>query len=316
MRALLRREPLNRKRFLFPVPTPERCRRDKPITVAIACAFQHGVLFCADTKITTGQEKSHESKIVARQWGEEIKNGVTLFTFSGAAQYAAAAIRKCERGIEGLDFRSSSLDEIQDTIENRLVGYYRTHIFPHPDKDRGVNFELLIGLWLDGEMRVLSSEDTALNIVNGYDCVGAGAYLARYWLRQALGPESKYDPTTVTLEEASFIAEYTMNSTVEYDETCDYEKWGEADYVHMMEIGDVGDIREYSHLREFPEALRTQTWTLLRNLVKSKDVSGRKAALDRFVNVVNNQLDTLNRFDDDFRKLGETAYALNLQEKT
>ena len=58
-----RREPLNRERHYFPIPTPERRRREKPMAVAIACAFQEGVMFCADTKITTGQQKSHESKI-------------------------------------------------------------------------------------------------------------------------------------------------------------------------------------------------------------------------------------------------------------
>src|SRR5438552_18546096 len=105
----VRREPLNRKRW--PVPNRRRHRRKIPVTVAIACTFQDGVLFCTDTKITTGQQKAHESKIYAHRWGSETENGVSVFTVSGDATYAAMAIGKCERAIAGLDFAHTSLDE-------------------------------------------------------------------------------------------------------------------------------------------------------------------------------------------------------------
>lgn len=272
------------------------------MTVAIACAFQDGVLFCADTKITTGQQKNHESKIHIRQYGLDIKNGVTLFTVAGDTDYAARAIQKCERVIDGLNFQQTSLDEMQDAIEAVLAEYYQAHIFPHPDR-RIVGFDLLIGLWLDGETRILATKDTAVPVVSGYECVGDGGYLARYWLRQALGPESKYDPNSVTSEEASFVIEYAMNSAVEYDESCDYEKYGEAEYVALMRNGDVGDIREYTHLREFPEALRIGTWNLLKRLAKSKEDSERKLALDEFVEVVRKQHSFLIDLDIGFEKI-------------
>ncbi len=195
-----RREPLNRSRYR--VPNRETRRRKKPVTVAIACAFQDGVLFCADTKITTGQQKAHESKIYPSDYGEPYKNGIAVFIVAGDTDYAAAAIEKCERAIAKLDFSSTSLGEIQNSIEAVLVDFYQTHIFPHPDRLL-VGFDLLIGLWLNHEIRVLATRDTALRIVRGYECVGAGGYLARYWLREAFGAESQFKPEHLTLEEAS-----------------------------------------------------------------------------------------------------------------
>src|ERR1700730_13149306 len=162
------RPPLRHK----PKENLERPWRKKPVTVAIACAFQDGVLFCADTKITTGQEKAHESKIYAHRWGKEIENGLTIFVVAGDTDYAAVAIQKCQRAIAGLDFNDTSLDGIQDTIEVVLVEYYQTHIFPHPDR-LNVGFDLLIGLWLNGETRLLATKDTAVRVVSGYQCVGS-----------------------------------------------------------------------------------------------------------------------------------------------
>lgn len=256
------------------------------MTVAIPCAFQDGVLFCADTKITTEREKSHESKIHVCSFERETGNGLTVFTLSGDVAYATSAIEKCERAIAKLDFSRTSLDEIQDAIETALVGFYQMHVFPHPDR-LGVGFDLLIGVWLNGKTRILSSFDTALRIVNGYDCVGAGGYLARYWLRQALGPESRFKPEDLTLKEATFVVECAINNVVEYDESCDYDEQspissGEAEYMGITHNGEIGDLRQHAYLGDFPKKLQSESWGLLRRLAKAEDVIESEIAVDDF----------------------------------
>ena len=254
------------------------------MTVAIACEFQDGVLFCADTKITTGQEKAHESKIYSHTWGSEIKNGVTVFAVSGNADYAAAAIEKCERAIGRQNFLETSLDEMQDAIELVLSGFYQIHVFPHPDRSQ-VEFFLLIGLWLSGETRILATHGTTLRVVQGYDCVGSGGYLARYWLQEALGPSNKFHPEDLTLPEASLIIEHAIKSAVEYDDFCG----GEIEFMGMRrtgEINEIGDLRECAYLGDFPDSLRSASWKLLRRLAKSEGITEQEIAVDGFCDAV------------------------------
>jgi len=304
----VRHEPLNRKRC--PVPNRERRRRKNPVTVAIACAFQDGVLFCADTKITTGQQKAHESKIYIWPRDQPFNNRCAIFIVAGDTDYAAAAIEKCERAIAKLDFSSTSLGEFQDSIEAVLVDFYQTHIFPHPDRLL-VGFDLLIGLWLNHEIRVLATRDTALRIVHGYECVGAGGYLARFWLREALGAESQFKPEHLTLEEASLVVEHAINNAVEYDESCGYDSaepyaTGEAEYIGLKTNGDVGPIQEHAHLRSFPKQLQSATWRLLKVLAKAKSVSESENAVEEFCETVQRAHEPLMEFQVSLDQLTES----------
>ena len=276
------------------------------MTVAIACAFQDGVLFCADTKITTGQQKTHESKIYVHRWGSESENGVSVFTVSGEATYAAMAIRKCERAIAELDFAATSLDEIQDEIEAVLASFYQMHIFPHPDRE-DVNFDLLIGLWLNGETRILANDDTALRLVRGYECVGSGGYLARYWLRQALGSENQFMPERLTLAEASLALEYAISHAAEYDEFCGFESgepyYGEPEFMGMKHDGQIGDVRKHAYMYDFPEQLHSETWVLLKRLAKSQSIPDVESAVDEFCERVRGLHKPIVRFMEECKRV-------------
>lgn len=205
----------------------------------------------------TGNEKRNDSKMYAREWGAD-HNGVTVFTLAGDVDYAAAAIEKCEQGIGRLNFQSTSLDEMQGVIEHVLAGFYQMHVYPHPARHE-VAFNLLIGLRFNDAMRTLVSKETAVRRVYGYECVGAGGYLARYCLREALGTESEFNPDDLTLQEASLIVEQAINRAVEYDESCGYNEkpfriFPEAEYVGITLDGELGDIRRHTVLYDFPKS--------------------------------------------------------------
>lgn len=153
-------------------------------------------------------------------------------------------------------------------------------MFPRPDP-YDVRFHLLIGLWLNGEARTLSSVDTVLKPVRGYECVGEGGYIARYWLQELLGPANRFEPDNLTLEEVSLITEHAIESAAEYVESCG----GEIEFIGMRndgEVNEIGDIREGAYLGAFPAGLRTATWALLRRLAKCRDEVEQEIAVDDF----------------------------------
>jgi 20S proteasome alpha/beta subunit len=119
----------------LPGPNHRRCvperRLRKPtlMTIAIGFQFNDGVLFCADTKITT-DVKTNESKIVYCGYG---KNNacVSVFALAGSLPYARAAIEKCENAVALLDFTdytNTTLDRVQNAIESALTRFYRRHV--------------------------------------------------------------------------------------------------------------------------------------------------------------------------------------------
>jgi hypothetical protein len=262
------------------------------VTVAIACKFQDGLLFCADTKLSTGNEKRNESKIHWKRWGPS-NNSVSVFALAGDVDYAAAAIEKCERAIARLRFNETSLDEIQETIELVLAGFYQAHVYPHPSR-REIDFNLLIGLWLNGETRFLVSKETAVRRVHGYECIGSGGYLARYVLRQALGSEIRFEPEKLTKAEATVILEHAIDCTVEYDEACGYEEnliSQDAEYVGMMRDGETGDLRtDPNFLYMFPGKLQAECWGFVRRLAANDDLAEQETALEEFFNSVRKTL--------------------------
>src|SRR5258707_11713265 len=116
------------------------------MTIAIGFEFQDGVLFCADTKITT-DVKTNESKIVSCWYGKSGQSSacVSVFTLAGSLPYARAAIEECEHAIDALDFTDAttvSLDRIQNAIRSALTKFYRRHVYPQGDNRP--DFQLLI----------------------------------------------------------------------------------------------------------------------------------------------------------------------------
>ena len=96
--------------------------------------------------------------------------------------------------------------------------------------------------------------------INDYACIGAGAYLARYIIQQY--KQANLDP--FTLEDATMLAKFVVESAIDYDETCG----GEADILVVRNDGDVSNAyptAAYPDAR-FISDLQLQMWRLLHNL--------------------------------------------------
>ncbi len=243
--------------------TADRFRR-KPMTVAAGFVYDEGLLFCVDTKIST-DIKTNESKILYQTYGDG--KCATAFAISGYdLKFAKAAIESCEGAILSVNFIDTAIniESIRKTIQSALAKFYKQHIFPHPDRGAGgaVDFEFLIGIWLGGETRMFRSRETMLVTVDGYDCLGTGAHLAVYLIRQY----RRASHNANTLQDVGLIASFAVNSAINYVETVG----GEAEMLVMKNRGaiDSGCKVEIYPGGEFIPRLQALTWGLIHELAQ------------------------------------------------
>ncbi len=248
------------------------------MTIAACFKFDEGILFCADTKITT-DVKTNQTKIVATTYGRVGSNCATVFTFAGHLSYARAAITDCQRSISKLDFSAVLMDDIRKAIESSLVRFYKNHIYPNPHQ---IDIDLLIGVWLRGETRMFMTENAVVVPVNDYECIGAGAYLARYWVRQFFASEERGPHRkSPTMKDIALISAYALNSAMEYDESCG----GEAEFLVMKTNGEIGSSvnAPIYPCDEFLAQLQTALWPMLRRLVCATDQMEAEEVVEGFV---------------------------------
>jgi hypothetical protein len=255
------------------------------VTIAACFKFDDGIVFCADTKIST-DVKTTRTKIFPNYYGGMGSLCATVFTLAGSVRYAQAAIGDCERRISKLDFSQVSMDEIRREIEVALVDFYRRHIYPNPDRERDrIDFELLAGIFLRGETGMFMSENDVVVPVSDYECIGTGAYLARYWIRQFFESEkASRDLKKRTIEDISIISTYALSRVMEYDESCG----GEAEFLIMNNDGEISsDIDASIHpCEELPSKFQTALWPMLRKLARAKNKLESDTVIEDFVQEV------------------------------
>jgi len=235
-----------------------------PVTIAIGFAYDKGLLFCVDTKVTTNI-KTNESKI-AHFLSDNSLCSLTFAMSSTDLNFPRNAVERCWDAVKGMDFEKVSIEAVHDAAEFALAEFYRDHIYPHPDRTPGATFlELLVGIWLRGETHLYVSHETVLNFVDQYECIGSGAYLAKYLIRQYL----KANTQATTEQDAGLIANYAVEQAIEYDEYCG----GEAEMLILRQSGTVDSICPavlYPGER-FVRGLQGTGWRLLHDLVEVTD---------------------------------------------
>ncbi|HVB32812.1 MAG TPA: hypothetical protein VNJ52_00360 [Patescibacteria group bacterium] len=246
------------------------------MTIAACFKYDGGMVFCADTKITTSM-KTLQTKIYRCLYGGEGSPCATVFVLAGSVPFARAAIADCEREIGKLDLGNVSLEALRKTTEEALVDFYRRH---NPD---GVDesFRLLMGVWLRGETGMFSTYKSALTPVDEWDCVGSGSYIAKYWIRKFFDSESKSQRRSLpTLTDVALISGYALQTAMDYDESCG----GQAEYVLMTAGGEVGsDVCPNIYpCDELPDRFQAAMWRMLRKLSHSIDTESVETVLDEF----------------------------------
>jgi hypothetical protein len=248
------------------------------MTIAAGFEFDGGIMLCADTKITA-DIKTNESKLL---WMIHKEKCVTVFAISATDfDLAKAAARQCEEAIGQIHFENIDISGIRKSIESSLVKFYKTNIFPNPDFR--AQMEFLVGVWFRGETRLYVSKETVLNAVNGYECIGDGASLSKYLIKQALEKPRYVGQYRPTLEEVGLVAGFALESTVQHIESTG----GEIEYISLSDkaeqtIGWDGPPAYPS--QSLPSVLQKLMWETLRGLlhIEGRDEAECEKVIDEY----------------------------------
>jgi hypothetical protein len=233
------------------------------VTVAAGFAYNDGLVFCADTKIST-TIKTNESKIDFFT-SEDTQCAMTFAISSDDVNFPRSAVSACWNMVSKMDFSTATIDAVHNTAEFALAEFYRDHIYTHPDRTPGAVFlEILVGIWLRNETRLYVSHETLLTPVGDYECIGSGAYLAKYLIQQY----KQANPAANTLEDAALMASFVVQSAIDYDEHCG----GEAEILIVRNSGECGNSYPTA---AYPsdsliKSLQLETWKLLHDLAQAK----------------------------------------------
>jgi 20S proteasome alpha/beta subunit len=150
------------------------------MTIAAGLYYRGGVILCADTELTHATATTHTQKII------DFKCAAGRFAFAAAGnyRYAMATIQKCQRRLDALKDPEMWLEEIEGTIQSQ----YQTHVLDHPCQtiDSTLHYWLLIAARPagGGAAQLFATEQTEVQAVNGYACIGIGADLAQHLINR------------------------------------------------------------------------------------------------------------------------------------
>ena len=230
------------------------------MTVAIGYVYDEGIVFCADTKVTTSI-KTNESKL--QYFASDDGCCAMIFTMaSDDVVFPKAAVTRCWEMVRTMDFATASMDAVRNTAQFALGEFYRDHIYTHPDRTPGADyFEMLLGIWLRNSTRLYVLHETILIPVDDYECIGAGAYLSKYLIRQY----RKANPGKSVEPDATLMAEYCVKAAIDYDERCG----GEPDMLVMRNSGEIDNACKTAlYPLYLIGSLQSDTWEFIRELAE------------------------------------------------
>lgn len=264
--------PIRQPRAVRRLPQREYRPRRKPVTVAIGYVYDEGIVFCADTKVTTSI-KTNESKL--SYYESEDRHCALVFTMaSDDVIFPKAAIAACWEMVGKMDFATASMEAVRNTAQFALGEFYRDHIYTHPDRTpTSVYFEMLVGIWLRNQTRLYALHETVLNPIEDYECIGAGAYLSQYLIKQY----KKANPGKSTIADAALLAEVCVETAIEYDDKCG----GEAEILIVRNSGEISNAYKTAlYPNYFAKDFQSEMWRLLRGLAVAQTNGTANAEAD------------------------------------
>lgn len=146
------------------------------MTIAAGFTCENGIILCADTEVSLSTFKVSGPKAYIQNKGD-LRWGIVG---AGLTDSVDMAIQKVWDALAGCD----SIYEAKGAIEATIAIVYKNYLFPDPEGLAKRDFQLLIGLWHNGEMALLKTSRLIVVDVPRYDVVGSGWELASYLLDQ------------------------------------------------------------------------------------------------------------------------------------
>lgn len=204
------------------------------MTIAAGFRFDRGILVCADTQFSGQAVKFNESKlslgIAIRPEIDEVSVR-SIIAMSGTDGHMQSAVSKCERALAEIKPKHLSKAVIRDVLEDALVKFYEKHMYKHKfyQMEGGPHVSLIIGTWWKGgEPTIFWSQETTVNEIQDFKCVGHGGEMARYVISPLL-PHPYFRP----LKDVLLVAIHGLQQTKKADPYCG----GESEFGVILSDG-------------------------------------------------------------------------------
>jgi hypothetical protein len=241
---------------------PTRPKRVGAMTIAAGFEFQGGILVCADRQFSGGSIKLFQTKFseLDIQNTPETVFLRSIFVMSGTDGYMQAAVESCEGALMDLAADadpaiSISQSDVKNSLTDALVNFHKQHIFPHPNYGymSGPSVSLIAAIrCADDQPYLLWTNETTVNFVGGYKCVGSGAEIATF----AVSP--LYKNNAIALEDLVLVSTHGLRVAKAYDPYCG----GQSEFAVMFDDGRNSRIEQFeiatkeAYSESFEEILR------------------------------------------------------------
>ncbi len=246
------------------------------MTIIAGFRFNEGILVCADTKNSGGPTNIYQTKLHKKKYPSTANS---VFAIAGRTKFARVAIEQCENALARLP--NPTLQEMESTITDELIAFHQKHIYKHPDRNigGGPNFSLLVGLWspIDG-VELYSTEETSLDKVDSYECLGTGEYLGRYII------DSRFISHKMNLEKVILIATTALTRIKSFDPDCG----GASDFAGLWKDGKMESLEGYdiTQTEEFSKKFHTTANQIYEAMCDSSDSDIDNKTVQRFTEIL------------------------------
>jgi 20S proteasome alpha/beta subunit len=193
------------------------------MTIAAGFVCDDSVLLCADT-LYSGTAKTHDKKVDSFDY----PGGKVAFAIAGNSVYAWSAVNKLKEKLK----KTADANLTPMLAERVLAGEYRRQIFSHPnrEKDYGLPYWILLALWSNRHgVQLYVTDETSMNPVESFQCIGAGADLARYLIQPAFY-------SLMGMRGVWNLAAYALKAAKEYVDGCG----GDSLFLVLENDGTIG----------------------------------------------------------------------------
>src|SRR5205809_4199560 len=167
-----------------PFPSKPVRHQERDMTIAAGFFYKGGLLLCADTEATGPAHKIYGSKLLPHKYDDQSQ---TIFATIGHLTYSRMGVQLAEMAIQKLPQGERTLDVIHRELIEQIDSLFVKHLYVHPSwaYDDNLRVQFLIGVWSarEGKIGFFKSEDTAVERLYGYECLGSGAPLAHFLIR-------------------------------------------------------------------------------------------------------------------------------------
>ena len=135
--------------------------------------------------------------------------------------------------IEAIPNRKRTTEAMVARVTEAVRLLHHNFLFKHPETPE---VQYVIGLWSpSGGLKLITTEDTAVNEMRGYDCVGAGAYLAHYLVRSLYQESDRNFPDVLTIAVNAFARIRA------YDNDCG----GDSEFITLLADGKMSPVDSF-----------------------------------------------------------------------